>query len=130
MRLFHLIQVLFIMFILLFPDNLCVAQSFERPRTHKRVNGISKRPSGRKQEYQIKEPRSATKAIRKQKAEEKKRDKEYKAQLKADRKRHLEIQSPEVRERILQNRKNSDINYKAKKKAIGSNNKKAARKYR
>jgi hypothetical protein len=35
-----------------------------------------------------------------------------------------------VRERILQNRKDSDINYKAKKKALSSKNKKAGKKYR
>ena len=50
--------------------------------------------------------------------------------MKDDRERHLEIQSPEVRERIVQNRKEADTNYKVKKKAVTSKNKKAARKYR
>lgn len=106
------------------------AQSFERPPEHKLIKGVSKRPPGRKRQVKISEPGSVSKAIRKQKAAERKQDKTYRKKLKDDRERHLEIQSPEVRERILQNRKEADTNYKVKKKAVASKNKKTARKYR
>ncbi len=92
---------------------------------------ISSVPPGiRKKPNKIKKPVSSSRAIKKQKAEEKKRERESQAQLKADRKRHLEIQSPAVRERIRQNKKDTETRYRAKKKAVVSKNKKAGRKYR
>ncbi|NLN30490.1 MAG: hypothetical protein GX158_04515 [Bacteroidales bacterium] len=84
----------------------------------------------RKKPGRIKKPVSSARAIRKQKAEDRKRDREYKAQLNADRKRHFEIQSSEVRERMRQNKKDTETRYRAKKKAVVSKNKKAGRKYR
>ena len=116
--------------VLFFSVFVCQAQSLDRPPEHKLVNKVSKRPPGSRKQYNIREPLSVSKAKRKQAVEEKKREKEYKEQLKDDQKRHLEIQTPEVRERILQNRKDADTNYKAKKKAISSKNKKARKKYR
>ncbi len=130
MSLLQLRRIIIPVFVLILSVPVCQAQSLERPPEHKLVNKVSKRPPGSRKQYKIREPRSVSKAKRKQAAEERKRDREYKAQLKADRKRHLEIQTPEVRERILQNRKDSDINYKAKKKALSSKNKKAGKKYR
>jgi hypothetical protein len=106
------------------------AQSLERPPGHKLGNGLSKRPPGRKRQIKISEPRTVSKAIKKQKAEERKKVRTKRKQLKDDRKHHLEIQSREVRERIIQNRKEADTNYKVKKKAVASKNKKTARKYR
>jgi len=106
------------------------AQSFERPPEHKLVKGVSKRAPCRKRQVKISEPGSVSKAKRKQKAEERNRVRTNRKLLKDDRKRHLEIQSPEVRERIIQNRKEADTNYKVKKKAVASKNKKSARKYR
>lgn len=90
----------------------------------------SVRPQVRKKPGRIKKPVSSARAIRKQKAEERKRDREYKARLNADRKRHFEIQSPDVRERMRQNKKDTETRYRAKKKAVVSKNKKAGRKYR
>lgn len=106
------------------------SQSFERPRVPEVAKGVSKKPPGRRKQVKIMEPRSVSKAKRKQKAEEKKREKAYIKQLEDDRKHHLDIQTPEVRERIIQNRKNSESNYKARKKAVASRNKKAGKKYR
>ena len=115
---------------LLFQVTVIEAQSFERPPVHKLVNGGQNKPPGRQKQIKIRAPRRAAVAIRKQKAEEKKQDKAYKEKLKEDRKHHLEIQTQEVRERIIQNRKEADTNYKVKKKAVASKNKNAAKKYR
>ena len=114
----------------MFSFTVAGAQSFERPPEHKLVKGVSKRPPGKKRQVRIHEPRSVSKAKREQQALERKQEKDYRKQLKEDRKRHLEIQSPEVRERILQNRKESDTKYKSKKKAVASKNKKAGKKYK
>ena len=130
MKLLHYKKLLIPLLILFFSVTSGEAQSFERPPEHKLVKGVSKRPPGRKRQVKISQPGSVTKAIRKQKAAERKQDKAYRKKLKDDRERHLEIQSPEVRERILQNRKEADTNYKFKKKSVASKNKKAARKYR
>ena len=67
----------------------------------------------RKKPGRIKKPVSSARAIRKQKAEDRKRDREYKAQLNADRKRHFEIQSTEVRERMRLNKKATETRYSA-----------------
>jgi len=130
MKLLHLKRLLIPLLILLLSVTSGAAQSFERPPEHKLVKGVSKKAPGRKRQVKVSEPGSVSKAIRKQKAEEKKRVRTNRKMLKDDRKRHLEIQSPEVRERIIQNRKEADTNYKVKKKAVASKNKKSARKYR
>jgi len=130
MKLLRIRRLIILFLILLLTGLHSPAQSFERTRAQKRVNGVSKKPPGQKKQVRIREPRSVSKAKREQKMSEKKRDREYKAQLKADRKRHLEIQSPDVRERILQNRKDSDARYKEKRKAVASRNKRAGKKYR
>lgn len=130
MKLLHIRRLIIPVLLLFLTVTFCTAQSFERPRTNKRINGVSKKPPGQKRQVRIREPRSVSKAMRKQELSEKKRAREYKAQLEADRKRHLDIQSPDVRERILQNRKNSDINYKARRKAVAARNKRTGKKYR
>jgi hypothetical protein len=130
MKLLHIRRLIIPVLLLFFTGALCTAQSFERPRSNKRINKVSKKPPGQKRQFKIREPRSVSKAKKKQEMSERKRAREYKAQLEADRKRHLEIQSPDVRERILQNRKNSDINYKVRKKAVAARNKRTGKKYR
>lgn len=130
MRLLQIRRIIVPILILFISGSLCTAQSFEKPRAHKLVNGVSKKPPGQKRQVKVREPGSVSKAKKKQEMNEIKRDREYKAQLEADRKRHLEIQSPEVRERILQNKKDSDTNYKARKKAVAAGNKRAGKKYR
>lgn len=130
MKLLRLIKFCIPLIVLMFSFTVAGAQSFERPPEHKLVKGVSKKPPGRKKQVRIHEPRSVSKAKREQQTAEKKREKDYSKQLKEDRKRHMEIQTPEVRERILQNRKESDTKYKTKKKAVASKNKKAGKKYK
>lgn len=130
MKLLHFKRLLLPLFILMFSCTVVEAQSFERPPEHKLVKGVSKRPPGKRRQLKVNVPRSVSKAKKKQESEERKRDRDYSKQLKEDRERHLEIQSPEVRERIIQNRKEADTNYKLRKKAVTTKNKKSGRKYR
>lgn len=78
----------------------------------------------------IKKPVSAEKAKKQAEERDKKRKKEGEKYIKENRERSLEIQTPEVRERMKQNVKDANANYKAKKKSNASRTKKAGRRYR
>lgn len=62
------------------------------------------------------EPRSVSKAKKKQEANERRLKKEYSEYVKESRKRAVKIQTPEVQERMIQNRKDANKRYKLKKK--------------
>jgi len=89
----------------------------------------SKNPD-RQKKGKIKRPGSAKKAQKKQAANDRKLKKDYEEFVKENRKRSVEIQTPEVRERMKQNVKNANASYKVKKKTNASRTRKAGRKYR
>jgi len=76
-----------------------------------------------------KESPSVVRAKKKQAANEKKLKKEYEAYIKAERKRAVEIQSPEVQTRMINNRKEADLKYKEKKKQRKQAARKTGKKY-
>lgn len=73
---------------------------------------------------------SIVRAKKKQAANEKKQDKKYAAYVKSERKRDLKIQSPEVKARMLENRKESDLRYKEKQKRNKESTRKAGKRYK
>lgn len=73
---------------------------------------------------------SIVRAKKKQAANKEKLKKEYSAIVKENRERSVKIQSPEVKERMINNRKQSDINYKDKKKKMEKNSKRTDKKYK
>jgi len=77
----------------------------------------------------VRESRSVVKAKKKQESNEKKLQKEYRLYVKESRKRALKIQTPEVRERMIQDRKNSDQKARIKKKKRTENFRKAGLKF-
>lgn len=80
----------------------------------------------------VKKPQSAKKAQKKQAAKDKKIQKNYEKYgvYERDNQRHaLEIQTPTVRERMKQNIRDANANYKAKKKSNTARTKKGAKKY-
>jgi len=93
-----------------------------------RFTGISSLPAGGM--LQQREPRAARKARLKQEAKDRQLKKDYEKFVKNNQKRSIEIQSPEVQERMKQNVKDANSKYKAKKKSNKSTTKRAARKYR
>ena len=108
---------------------VCEAQSFKKSKsrnTERRLFGKSLN----KRTVKIKEPRVVIKAKKKQKVDEKKLKREYEKFIKKSKKRALEIQSPEVRARMIQNLKDSDLRAKERRKNSRASTKKAARKYR
>jgi|WetSurMetagenome_2_1015567.scaffolds.fasta_scaffold17690_3 hypothetical protein len=70
------------------------------------------------------------KSKKEQEAKKKKDDKQYAEAVRKNRKHALDIQTPEVRERMKSNRKESDSNYKIKRKRTVSESRKAGRKYK
>lgn len=86
--------------------------------------------SPQKKKSRVKRPVSAQKAQKKAEAKDKQRRKESDRYIEENRKRSVEIQTPEVQERMKQNVKDANAQYKAKKKNNSSRTKKAGRKYR
>ncbi|MFH0842016.1 MAG: hypothetical protein V1903_05275 [Bacteroidota bacterium] len=78
----------------------------------------------------LKRPVSAEKAQKKAGARDKARRKDSAKYIEENRKRSIEIQTPEVQERMKQNVKDANARYKAKKKTSSSRTRKAGRKYR
>jgi hypothetical protein len=76
------------------------------------------------------EPKAARKARIKQQKKDRQLKKDYEKFVENNQKRSIEIQTPKVQERMRQNLKNSNANYKAKKKSNAARTKKAGRKYR
>ncbi len=87
-----------------------------------------KSPVKRKKGKVIK-PQSAKKAQKKQDAKDKKLKKDYEKFVRNNQKRSLEIQTPVVRERMKQNKKEANASYKAKKKSATARTKRGAKKY-
>ena len=106
----------------------CDAQILKRaPRNPEReLFGKSLNTSNRK----VRESRGVRQAKKKQADNQKRLKKEYAEAVKKNRARYLEIQSPEVRERIVENRKEADLRSIERKKQQKANSRNAARKYR
>jgi hypothetical protein len=120
---------LFLIFLILFyAVSLCEAQRYKRSIRNPERELFKKSLNTKTVKYR--ESPSIVRAKKKQAANEKKLDKEYDAHIKESRKRSVEIQSPEVKTRMLENRKESDLKYKEKKKNRTERSKKTARKYR
>ena len=107
---------------------LCVAQSFDKPVT-KLTRNVSKNTVKQKKDRYY-GSKSVKRTQKKQAANDRRLKKEYEEFVKENQKRSIEIQTPEVKERMKQNIKNADASYKAKKKHNSSRTKYAGKKYR
>jgi hypothetical protein len=87
-------------------------------------------PQPRKKKAKINKPMSAEKAQKQADAKDKKRKQDSKKYIEENRKRSIEIQTPEVQERMKQNIKDANARYKDKKKNSTARTKKAGKKYR
>lgn len=84
---------------------------------------------GSNKEVKVKEPRSVTKAKKKQESNERRLNKNYEKSVKRSQKRTVDIQTPEVQSRMKQNKKDYTKRDKEKKKKKETGNKKAEKKY-
>ena len=121
-------------FLLLFISILAIgssnAQLFHRNAAKSAEKGLFGKSLSKKKQVKVKEPRSVLKAKKKQEANENKIKKDYAKSIKRSQKRTIEIQTPEVQERMKQNKKNLDLRDKEKKKIKRTRNKKAGKKYK
>ncbi len=128
MKYFPFKKLFFVFLILFCAVSVCEAQRYKRSIRNPERELFGKSLNNKTVKY--KESPSIVRAKKKQAANEKKLNKEYDAHVKESRKRSVEIQSPEVKARMLENRKESDLKYKEKKKNRAERSKKPARKYR
>jgi hypothetical protein len=108
--------------------SVCDAQKYKRSIRNPERELFEKSLNNKTVKY--KEAPSIVRAKKKQAANEKKNKKEFYAYVKEQRKRAVKIQSPEVRTRMIENRKDSDVRYKEKKKRLSENSRKTGKKYR
>ncbi len=118
-----------ILFILTLAVGSANGQLFHKNASRRAEKGLFGKSLNKKKEVKIREPRSVVRAKKKQEANERKLKKDYAAFVKRSQKRTIEIQTPEVQERMKQNKKNLEVRDKAKKKRSRLSNKSAGRKY-
>jgi transcriptional regulator of nitric oxide reductase len=106
------------------------AQSKKRSSVPVQGRSAVDRAPKKSKKVKVNGPVSAKKAKKKQKANDKKLRNDYGKFVKENQKRSIQIQTPEVQNRMKQNIKNADSNYKAKKKNSAARTKKARRKYK
>jgi hypothetical protein len=113
-------------FVLTFTLGQGNAQIFHK-NPEKKLFGNS---GSKRREIKVKEPRSVIRAKKKQEANERRLDKEYAKSVKQSQKRTIDIQTPEVQDRMKQNKKDTAARDKEKKKKVRSGSKKAGKKYK
>jgi hypothetical protein len=125
----RLSSIKFVSFVLMFLLSTCICSILQATTGAMATNEIPESLPQRKK-TNIKKPMSAKKAQKQAEAKDKKRRKESDQYIKWNRKRSIEIQTPEVQQRMKQNVKDANARYKAKKKNSTSRTKKAGRKYK
>jgi hypothetical protein len=122
-------KILLLSLILSLTAVVCEGRSLSLSTTPGPLKSVAEMPQ-KKKKGKVARPKSARKVQKEADKKDKKKREDSKKAVNEFQKHTLEIQSPDVRERIKQNRKNSDTNYKAKKKNNSSRTKKAGRKYK
>ena len=123
-------KIFLFVFILSLGIGSCNAQLFHKNASRNVERKLFGKSLGKKKEVKVKEPRSVLKAKKKQEANTRKLKSDYEKYVGKSRKRAIDIQTPEVQERMKQNQKNSAARDKAKKKKVKTSAKKAEKKYK
>lgn len=121
---------LFLVFALSLAIGSCNAQIFHKVGSRNPEKGLFGKSLGKKKVLKVKESGKVTRAKKKQEARDQKKKKDAAKAVVRSQKRTIEIQTPEVQERMKQNQKNSAIRDKAKKKKVSSGMRKAGKKYK
>jgi hypothetical protein len=127
-------QLLILVFIFFLGFAVCNAQATGKGR-HRNpekslFGGKSRKVKETKVKVKGKEPKAAVKAKEKQAKKEAKLEKDFNNYVVDSRKRAFKIQSPEVKARIIQNKKDIKAREKAKKKRTSTVTRKAGKKYK
>jgi hypothetical protein len=119
-----------IIFILTVAINSGTSQIIHKNASRKAEKGLFGKSLNNRKPAKIREPRSVSKAKKKQEAKKRKQKKDYAKYVKRSQERTVQIQTPEVQERMKQDKKNTAARDKEKKKKIRSGTRKAANKYK
>jgi len=119
-----------ILFILTVIVSSANSQIFRKNASRKAEKDLFGTSLSKKKAPKVKEPRSVTRAKKKQEAKKRKLDKDYAKFIKKSQKRTIDIQTPEVQERMKQDKKDTAARDKEKKKKIRSGTRKAGKKYK
>lgn len=107
--------------------SVCDAQQYKRSIRNPERQLFGKSLNNKTVKY--KEPRAVVKAKKKQASNQKKLKKEYAAYVKMQKRRHFNMQSPEVKSRMIENQKETEQKYREKKKIMKAESRKKTRKY-
>ncbi len=106
------------------------AQIFKRNTLKHTEHSLFGKSRSSSRQAKVREPRSVTKAKRKQEANQKRLKKEYEKSVNDTRKHAYEIQTPEVKARMKQNMKDIKTRDKSKRRKDRLKTRKAGRKYK
>lgn len=126
MRRFEGKKIALVFIVLLIAISSCGTQRYKRGVRNPERGLFGRSLNTRSVRYR--EAPSIVRAKKKQEANQKNLKKEYEEYVIQNRKRALEIQTPEVRERMIENRKKVDSNYKEKRKRLDKASRKNRRK--
>src|SRR5664279_633711 len=104
------------LFLILFIFSLAIGSSHGQLFHKNPEKALFGKNAGRKREAKVKEPRSVLRAKRKQEANDRRLKRNYDKSVKRSQKRTVDIQTPEVQERMKQNKKDNSIRDKKKKR--------------
>lgn len=121
----HIRKIFLLLFVFSLAIGTCNGQLFNK-NPEKKVFGKT-HLSGKAPK--VKEPRKILHAKRKQEANQRRLDKEYDKAILRSQKRSIDIQTPEVQERMKQNKKDYTDRDKARKKKLKESTKSAGKKY-
>lgn len=119
-------KVLFAFFILVIISGQGNAQIFHKKNPEKQLFGKTHLKT---KEAKVKQPKSVLRAKKKQESNDRRLKKANEKAVKQSQKRSVEIQTPEVQERMKQNKKDLKVRDKGKHRRIKSGTKSARKKY-
>jgi len=121
---------LLFLFISLMTIGTCNAQIFYKNVSRKTEKGLFGKTRRKNNEIKVREPKKVTRAKKKQESNQRKLKNDYNKSVKRSQKRTIDIQPADVQARMKQDKKNSAIRDKAKKKKVKSATRNAGKKYK
>lgn len=119
-----------VLFLLYMGIASCNSRIFHKGSSGKAGRELFGKSKIRKNDAKVREPRAVRRAKKKLEAQDRKLKREYKKFIKWSRKRSIDIQTPDVKARMKQDKKDTAARNRVKKKIVRSDSKKAGRKYR
>lgn len=119
--------ILFILSVTMIPG---YSQVLQKNISRKADNGLAPKSVSKKKGRGVKAPGSVSGAKEKQEANDRKLKKDYEKSVKESQKRTVDIQTPEVRARMKQNKKETAARERIKKKKTNTSTRKAGKKYK